>query len=84
MPSGFAAYLRILHRAGREDSDSVVHPVRWREIADLSGAVIHPLAQFNKIAAGVPDVDEFAICEPNEGELLGESCTACRDLAGAY
>jgi hypothetical protein len=84
MPSGFTAYLRILHRAGRAASDDVSSPVRWYEVADLTGAVLHPLAQFNKIAAGLREVEEFAIRRPDEGELDGESCTALAENLQAH
>ncbi|MHB8612149.1 MAG: hypothetical protein ACYDAL_06925 [Candidatus Dormibacteraceae bacterium] len=49
IPTGFAAYARILHPAFIEDVE-----VRWSEVAGWSGKAIHPEAQFPAIAAPLP------------------------------
>jgi hypothetical protein len=47
VPTGFAAYAKILHPAStwRDHTD-----VRWAEVAASTGKVIHPLVQFHAIA----------------------------------
>jgi hypothetical protein len=51
IPTGFAAYAKILHPAStwRDHTD-----VRWSEVAASTGKVIHPLVQFHAIATPVP------------------------------
>jgi hypothetical protein len=49
VPTGFAAYARILHPAFIEGAE-----IRWSEVAALSGKVIHPEVQFHAIAAPTP------------------------------
>jgi hypothetical protein len=49
VPAGYAAYLRILHPASRNDQGEP-RPVRWREIAAWSGRVYHPLVQFDRLS----------------------------------
>ncbi|MHB8589261.1 MAG: hypothetical protein ACYDA0_10465 [Candidatus Dormibacteraceae bacterium] len=45
VPTGFAAYARILHPAFIGDVE-----VRWSEVAEWSGKTIHPEVQFHAIA----------------------------------
>ncbi len=46
VPRGFAAYARVLHRVG----DRRGTPVRWAGVAAATGAVLHPTAQWWKLA----------------------------------
>ena len=62
VPRGYGAYVRILHPASRSNA-----PVRWSEIAQASGATLHPLAQWDLI---VPDPDDGPwIGPPEQGAL---------------
>ncbi|HKE69717.1 MAG TPA: hypothetical protein VKB55_10710 [Nocardioidaceae bacterium] len=46
VPHGYPAYARILHPARDERGSEV----RWSDVAAWSGKVLHPLAQFHRIA----------------------------------
>lgn len=78
VPSGYAAYVRVLHPA----EDSGGEPVSWREIAAWSGRVYHPLMQFQRLqeplesSNGLPPFDR----EPDVGELSPALCAALFDL----
>ncbi|WKK73075.1 hypothetical protein Q0F99_09645 [Rathayibacter oskolensis] len=56
VPPVFEAAVRILHPADA---------VRWREVAEREGTVLHPLAQWNDLVAAHPD--EYS--PPRTGEL---------------
>jgi hypothetical protein len=49
VPTGFAAYARILHPAFIGGAE-----IRWSEVAASSGKIIHPEVQFHAIAAQTP------------------------------
>jgi hypothetical protein len=49
VPTGFAAYARILHPASTRDRE-----VRWAEVAVWSGRVIHPEVQFHALVPSAP------------------------------
>jgi hypothetical protein len=49
VPTGFAAYARILHPAFTREN-----PVRWTEVAAWSGRVIHPEVQFHALVPAAP------------------------------
>jgi hypothetical protein len=49
VPTGFAAYARILHPAFTREA-----PVRWAEVAVWSGRVIHPEVQFHALVPAAP------------------------------
>jgi hypothetical protein len=74
VPSGYAAYARVLHppRTGADE------PVRWRDVARANGRSMHALAQFDRIAvpaagrsSSVLDVDP-----PRQGDLEPEPLRA--------
>ena len=46
VPRGFDAYARVLHRA----CDGASVPVRWAQVAASTGSVLHPTAQWWKVA----------------------------------
>jgi hypothetical protein len=50
IPTGFAAYAKILHPASRWPDHT---DVNWSEVAASTGKVIHPLVQFHAIATPV-------------------------------
>jgi hypothetical protein len=47
IPMGFDAYVRVFHPAG---AGPLHDPVSWHQVADWSGRVFHPLAQFEKMS----------------------------------
>ncbi|GLW65871.1 hypothetical protein Arub01_41150 [Actinomadura rubrobrunea] len=47
LPSRFAACARVLHPAESPEGE----PVRWREVADWAGGVVHPRVQFTALAS---------------------------------
>jgi hypothetical protein len=49
VPTGFAAYARILHPAFTRERE-----VRWAEVAIWSGKVIHPEVQFHALVPSLP------------------------------
>jgi hypothetical protein len=49
VPTGFAAYARILHPAFTRERE-----VRWAEVARWSGRVIHPEVQFHALVPPLP------------------------------
>lgn len=84
IPSGFAAYARILHRAGSDGG-----PVRWRDIADALGTRLHPESQFWRLAryAGPHEPPGGAATtwsDPQEGSLDAGSLTALVALLTGY
>jgi hypothetical protein len=53
VPSGFEAYARIFHPAGRLAGAHQVE-MRWSDVAAWTGRVVHPEMQFHSIAAPLP------------------------------
>ena len=81
VPREYPAYVRILHPVGARllhwtGADHEVLEERtltWREIAELTGAVVHPLMQWNRIARGLPEhrptTDGWHYREPEQGRM---------------
>lgn len=82
VPTGFAAYVRVLHPAESSRGDAV----RWREVAAWSQRTYHPLMQFDRIrvplepAIGPPLFDQ----EPDVGRLSGTLCAALYEVLSAW
>jgi hypothetical protein len=53
VPTGFEAYARIFHPASRLKGTERVE-MRWAEMAEWSGRIVHPEMQFHAIAVPVP------------------------------
>jgi hypothetical protein len=53
IPTGFAAYARILHPAAGGSSPQPIE-VRWSDVAQWSRKVIHPLVQFRALVPSPP------------------------------
>ena len=84
IPTGFAAYARILHPAstGRDHTD-----VRWSEVAASTGRVIHPLVQFHAIAtpvAGRELEERPGGREPQTGTLADRQVRALARLVARH
>jgi hypothetical protein len=80
IPTGFAAYAKVLHPAStwRDHTD-----VRWAEVAASTGKVIHPLVQFHAIAtpvAGRELEDRTWSGEPRIGTLSDRQAHAMARL----
>lgn len=81
IPTGFAAYARILHPAdpGR------ARQLRWADVAAVTGRTMHRQAQFARIASLAPgrtsDAHEQAVHPPATGDLApGQLAALCRLL----
>jgi hypothetical protein len=86
IPTGFAAYARILHPAGRPGDPHPVE-VRWSEVAAWSGKTIHPEVQFHAIAEPAR-TDQHAASpwtyEPRDGVLSNVQMRALASLLAAH
>jgi hypothetical protein len=71
VPTGFGAYARIFHPAWRLAGTREVE-VRWSDVAEWSGRIVHPEMQFHSIAMPVPDREtrlQAYTFEPRSGVL---------------
>jgi hypothetical protein len=75
IPEGFDCYVRIFHPAERDEGDGTV-AVRWSEVAEANGRVVHPEMQWPAIADRKPYSNKIhpGLWDrvPNEGSLPGE------------
>jgi len=77
VPTGFGAYVRLLHPAGTGRADP---PVRWSDVSEANGRIYHPLMQWDQIKEADPDVLGLEwLSDPRTGHLESEMC---RDLYG--
>ncbi|OJV81174.1 MAG: hypothetical protein BGO37_17060 [Cellulomonas sp. 73-92] len=67
VPRGFDAYARVLHRARGRGNE----PVRWVEVAASVGTVVHPTAQWWKVARR-PDMGRHQGGWPGADPVPGE------------
>ena len=82
VPVGYDAYVRVFHPVG---APAPAETVTWHEVADWSGGIFHPLAQFEKLSIptrpnpGPPPFDQA----PFQGDLTPALCDVLvRQLAG--
>ncbi|MGD0982498.1 MAG: hypothetical protein ABSA65_01620 [Acidimicrobiales bacterium] len=82
VPVGYDAYVRVFHTVG---APAPAETVTWQEVADWSGCVFHPLAQFERMSIpmrpnpGPPPFDQA----PFQGDLTPALCDVLvRQLAG--
>src|SRR3984957_13687725 len=72
VPSGYPAYVRVLHPA---NAGTRVGPMTWRDVAALSGTVYHPLMQLHQIRdGGAKAAGVRGIWDPMTGKLDHEEC----------
>jgi hypothetical protein len=76
VPRGFESYARVLHPA----RDGQV-PVRWRDVAALTGRALHPLADFADIAQSADRKAAWTGRNPCSS-LSHDDVTALIDIAG--
>jgi hypothetical protein len=82
VPTGFAAYARILHPAFTRDRE-----VRWSEVAAWSGKVIHPEVQFHALVPALPQNEigtEPFVFPPRNGVLPESQVRALVDLMSRH
>ena len=79
VPSGFAAYARVLHPAivsgGAKEA-----PARWVQVAAWSGMELRANAQFHSVALppqGPVSAELAACCPPRKGSLSAPDCSVC-------
>jgi hypothetical protein len=81
VPSGFAAYARILHPV-EEPHGQEVRLVRWHEVAGWSGLPLQPYARFHSVALPPEPVDDpppWAGWGPRGGSLSPPDATVLID-----
>lgn len=87
VPAGFDRYARILHPAV-DYRDGHVVGVSWAQVAALSGRVVHPVAQYDRIATPAPGCVDRATLEridwPAVGDLEPVSMRALCDVLGRH
>lgn len=82
VPTGFAAYARILHPASTRERE-----VRWAEVAAWSGRVIHPEVQFHALVPSpTPDRvgSEPFTYPPRDGVLPASQVRALAELLSRH
>jgi hypothetical protein len=82
VPVVFESYGRILHPAWGRDGA----PVRWETVARWSGRTVHPLAEFERLAAPRPEVVDAApfMRRPVDGALPSDALDALQELLAAH
>jgi hypothetical protein len=71
---GFEAYARVLHPVEVGDGAHAMRPGSWAEVAARTGRVVHPLAQWHRVAGvddlrGDVEVDGWRVSAPPTGRL---------------
>lgn len=77
VPSGFEQYARILNPAEIENADWSVTPVRWADVARVSGAITHAGMQFAAISAGTPPNRVFWDYGPRRNAAASDFASGC-------
>jgi hypothetical protein len=86
LPTGFPAYLRVLHPAERPWPDQP-RLVRWAEVAERSGVTMHASIDFDELAAaldGRGGSERWNLGEPDLGNLEPEPLTAVCDILARH
>lgn len=82
VPTGFEAYVRVLHPAG---AGGMTPEVTWREVAEASGRTYHPLMQWRQIKEPDPDaLGMDRLSDPWPGHLWTEDCQALYSILGNW
>jgi hypothetical protein len=85
VPTGFESYCRIFHPAwtAYAPDGSGERPLRWKEVATLSGAVSHPAMEWESIVRGVNESSRTWADPPWPGEFkVDEAVEVGKVLAG--
>ena len=82
VPPRFSAYVRILHPAYAPHD---MRPVRWAEVAEAEGTVLHPLASFADVARHDPTKRGRSVVEEPEIATLDDKRLAILvDILGEH
>ena len=93
VPTGFEAYARIFHPAGKSPDHRPGDPVRsavdirWSEIATSAGRIVHPEMQFHAIAAPISDRADAPVKwdeVPRDGTLSARPLLALVEILTAH
>lgn len=76
VPRGFESYARILHPAWDGEA-----PIRWHEIAAMTGGAVHPVADFAEIAQSADEKVVWNGSHPRSSLSYGD-VTALINIAG--
>lgn len=71
LPTGFQAYVRVLHPAEDPRSEQF-RLVRWAEVAERAGVTMHASIRFDALAAALQaraGSDSWDVSEPDTGNL---------------
>jgi hypothetical protein len=80
VPTGYPAYVRVLHPLGE---GTLHHPfVSWKEVADRTGRVYHPLMQFERISVPL-DERSGALRMDDKPSVADLGAALCGALYGA-
>lgn len=85
VPTRFESYCRVFHPAwtAYAPDGSGERPVRWNEVAAVSGAVTHPAMEWDSIVRGVSESSKIWADPPWMGELgVDEAVEMSNVLAG--
>lgn len=85
MPTGFPAYVRLLHPA--ELSPPEPRLVRWAEVAERAGVTMHALIGFDELAATLDRTTashRWNLSEPWTGSLDPEPLAALCDILARH
>jgi len=86
VPSGFEAYVRIFHPAWRLAGTKEVE-VRWSDVAEWGGRIVHPEMQFHSISVPLPDREtrlQSYTFEPRAGVLPERQARALVELLAGH
>lgn len=84
VPEGFAAYARVLHPASEWDG-SRRRKLRWAEVAERNGRVVHPEMQFHAISQPAEAASPVtSVEEPLTGSLPADEAGVLVDVLTAY
>lgn len=93
IPTGFAAYARILHPVPVDPVETAPGKYTqqycsWSEIAEKTGRIIHPAVQFSALIGasqpGKTSSDEWDDAAPSEGNLPPRETAALCDIAARH
>ncbi len=97
IPSGFEAYARVFHPASKVtctadiNQESTAEPLRWANVAELTGRTVHRTMQWASIEGSYPELDytklragDVYIEAPEEGKLPLELAQTLWPLLGQH
>ena len=86
LPTGFPAYVRVLHPAEGRSSERF-RLVRWAEVAERAGVTMHASIDFDELTAalhGRGGSEPWDVSEPDTGNLDPEPLAALCDILARH